>query len=170
MVAQVAYAGLAACPLLNPLQSAITTLTFANNPYNIFYSNSYRPFDDNLLPHRLRGTQLYSQYIYNVNFVLVFVIVPLILGLILSIVGCCSCLGEYKRQKLSNIGKSLMGQYVFAGLTTVGCVAGCASVLQIKYAMQDMSEGTMSLVVCAVVAFLIVVYAFLWIKLHQKFG
>ena len=46
MVVQVAYAGLIACPILSPLQSAITTLTFANNPYNINYSNGYRPFDD----------------------------------------------------------------------------------------------------------------------------
>ena len=93
MVAQAAYAGLVACPLLSPLQSAITTLFFANNPYNIYYSDSYIPFDDDLLPQRLRGVEMYSQYIYNINNVLVFIFLPLILGLIVLLIGCFKCLG-----------------------------------------------------------------------------
>lgn len=38
MVAQVAYVGLAEVSVISPLHYAITGLTSANNPYNIYYS------------------------------------------------------------------------------------------------------------------------------------
>lgn len=93
MVASVAYAGLALCPSLSPLQAALTSLATAGNPYNIFRSDSFRPFDDSLLPLRLRGTGLYSFFLYNLNSGLAFVLLPLLIGAVLLLVGACKCLG-----------------------------------------------------------------------------
>ena len=38
MVVQVVYVGIVGVPILTPLHSAITALTTANNPYNLYYS------------------------------------------------------------------------------------------------------------------------------------
>lgn len=56
MVVQTALVSVAAFPNLTPTQSALNTLKLVANPYNILFSPSYRPFDDALLPNRLRGT------------------------------------------------------------------------------------------------------------------
>lgn len=93
MVAQIAFAGLAACPTLSPNLAAVTALNASANPYNMLSSDSYRPFDDPLLPNRLRGNGLYAFFLFNVNIGLVWVIVPLLAGGIMAAITLCRCLG-----------------------------------------------------------------------------
>lgn len=63
-----------------------------------------------------------------------------------------------------------MGEYVFAGLFLMGAVIGASTLLQIRYGMQDLGNGMMSQVACAVVLALIVAYAVAWLVKSQKFG
>ena len=83
-----------ACPQLNPMQSALTSLHTAVNPVNIFYSTSYRPFDDPYMPLRLRGLELYSLYLYNLNTGLIVLVVPLVLGIVFKLFSLCLSLSK----------------------------------------------------------------------------
>ena len=93
MVSQIAYAGLIDTHWLSPLHAAITSLSTAFNPINLLYSDIYRPFDDPLIPNRLRGNNLYSSFLYNLNFGLLFLILPLIFSLIFKLISLCKCIG-----------------------------------------------------------------------------
>ena len=170
MVAQVVYVGLASVPTLTPMHSTLTALSAANNPYNIFYSSSFRPFDDPLLPNRLRGTEFYAHYLFNVNTSLVFVLLPIVLGLFLFFVRFCRCVGESKQEKVKAVCRRLLGEYAFAGLTLVGCAAAASSVLEIKFGLSDIENGLMSVVACGIVGFLLLLYDILFLVLNEKFG
>lgn len=86
VVIQVAYASLLTSPSITPLQYALTSLSPATNGYNILYSYYIRPFEDTLTPSKMKGINVYSQFLYNFNAGIVIILVPLILGLVLFIV------------------------------------------------------------------------------------
>lgn len=94
MVAQVAYAGLVTIEWVNPLHSAVKSLSAVFNPFNFMYSDQYRPFDDVLLPSRLKSLGLYSNFLNNLNFGLLFVLLPLLVGVVLKLLQCLKCLSE----------------------------------------------------------------------------
>ena len=54
-VIQVAYASLLTAPKVSPLFSAVTSLSAANNGYNLMYSTQLRPFEDTLVGSRAKG-------------------------------------------------------------------------------------------------------------------
>jgi hypothetical protein len=166
-VAQLALAGVASCGRLTPNQAAITQLRSVCNPYNIFSSDSYRPFDDSLLPNRLRGTSLYSSFLYNLNSGLVWSILPLLLGIIIALISLC--LQQPTKQKASSISNSLLTDYVLAGLTLIGPIVGCSAVLEFTYGMSA-SNGMMNLAVCAIVLALISIYGVLWVVCSHRFS
>ena len=167
MVIQVVFSGVVVFPRFDPIQQSLTTLWYGNNPYNIYYSDGFRPFDDPLLPERLRGTELYSQFVYNINTSLIFVFVPIIGGIVLFFFRFCSCLNGYKKMKKNKICRLLLGEYVFAGLTVICCITACSTVLEIKYG----KDGEMiSLTICGIICLLIVLYLVFWLKLNEKFG
>ena len=51
----------------------------------------------------------------------------------------------------------------------IGCVAGCATVIQIRYGMVNISESMISLVVCGVIGLMIGLYLIFWLILNDKF-
>lgn len=163
MVAQVTFTGLAACPILTPNLTAVTSLDAVANPYNILRSDSFRPFDDPLLPNRLRGNGLYSFFLYNINTGLIWVLLPLLIGGIIAAVSLLKCLSQNRKDRLERISKSLIGEYVFAGLFLMGSIIVAAGVLQIRYGMGDLGNGMMSLVTCALGSVLLVVYSIIWV-------
>ena len=167
MVAQVAFAGLAGIQLLNPLQASLDTLVLANNPFNLFYSDSFRPFDDPLLPDRFRGSGLYAEFLYNLNSGLLLVLLPLLVGLFLALVSRCHCLKQDRRKSIGQVARLLVGEFVWAGLTVVGCVAGCSSVLELKYGI---AGDVSSLAICGLIAGLLLFYLFMWFCLSSHFG
>ena len=170
MVAQVIYVGLASVPVLTPLHSALTALSSANNPYNIFWSSSFRPFDDPLLPNRLRGTEFYTHYLYNLNTSFVLVVLPLVLGFFIFFVRFCSCVEASKQQKVKKATRLFLGEYVFVGLILVGCVATASSVLELKYGLSNMENGMMGIIVYGTVGAMLLFYCFFWLRFREKFG
>jgi hypothetical protein len=48
MVIQITYISLISVPEISPMFSAVSTLSTANNGYNILYNPSLRPFEDTL--------------------------------------------------------------------------------------------------------------------------
>jgi len=92
MVAQIAYAGLVTIEWGSPLHSAVKSLSILFNPWNVLYSDQYRPFDDPLLPDRLKGMGLYSNLLENFNSGALFVLLPLVVGMVMKLVQCAKCL------------------------------------------------------------------------------
>ena len=91
-------------------------------------------------------------------------VLPLFLGFVLFLIRFCSCLSASRQEKIKSVCRMLLGEYVFAGLTLLGCVFGASTVLEIKFGLQDISEGMMGLVACAVVGLLLLLYAVFWLK------
>jgi hypothetical protein len=52
----------------------------------------------------------------------------------------------------------------------LGCLATCASVLELQFGIKDMEGGTLSLVACVTVLFLMVAYWAGWLKWFKHFG
>lgn len=86
IVIQMTYVGLITVPDLTPIFAALTALSTVNNGYNILYSHSLRPFEDTLDDSRNKGVEMYSQFLYNLNSGLTFVIIPLLIGIIALII------------------------------------------------------------------------------------
>ena len=129
MVVQMAYSGLVDTPWLNPLHSAITSLSTAFNPINILYSDTYRPFDDPLLPNRLRGNSLYSSFLHNLNFGLLFLMLPLVLGLVFKLISLLKCIGEERKNSFQKWSKLALTEATLSGIIVIGCAFGCSSAL-----------------------------------------
>jgi hypothetical protein len=94
IVIQITYIGLITVPKLTPMYSALTALSTANNGYNILYNPVLRPFEDTLTGERAKGVLLYSQFLYNLNTGLLFIIIPLIAGLIALVISKVRDLSE----------------------------------------------------------------------------
>ena len=86
VVIHIALFSLVTVPKITPLFSTLTSLYPSVNGINLFYSQEITPFHDSDTNPRIKGTLLYSQFLYNVNVGLVFVFLPLLLGLILFLV------------------------------------------------------------------------------------
>jgi hypothetical protein len=86
IVIQITYFGLICVPKLTPMYTAMTINSTANNGYNILYNPSLRPFEDTLSDEKTKGVMLYSQFLYNLNTGLLFVLGPLLAGLTAFIV------------------------------------------------------------------------------------
>lgn len=141
---------------------AIKSLSISLNPFNLFYSQSYRPFDDPLLPNRLRNMGLYSSILSNLNTGLLYVILPLFVGLILKLLSLFKCIEEKKRAKISEYGRAWLTDFMFAGLTMLGCGFGCNAALEINYGIADLNySGIISVVLGGILAVLFLVYIFL---------
>lgn len=97
---QVAYASLITLPGYNGMDYSLVSLRTANNGFNILEGSAIRPFEDLLSNERTKGMYAYSQFIYNVNLCLIFIIVPLIVGLIASIL---SCIKSFKEETAKTI-------------------------------------------------------------------
>lgn len=86
VVIQIAYASIITAPKITPMISALTSLSPAYNGFNILYSSSLRPFEDTLIPYNIKGMDIYSQFLYNLNLGLIIIVIPLISALILHII------------------------------------------------------------------------------------
>ena len=165
MVAQISYAGLITIEWTNPLHSSVKSLSLLFNPLNIFFSNSYRPYDDPLLPNRLRGLGFYSNFMANFNTGLAFLALPVLVGAVLALLRCMPCFSEERKEKMSQYSKACFSEFLLAGVTMTGCVFGCSAVMELKYGISDLSySGLLSLVVSGIVALLFAVSAILWLK------
>jgi hypothetical protein len=85
-ILQITYISLMTVPLNTPMFSAVTSLAIANNGYNILSDSAIRPFEDVLSDSKVKGMLLYSQFLYNVNTAILFIILPLMVGTIALII------------------------------------------------------------------------------------
>ena len=168
VVLQIAFLSLVTIPKITPLFSSLSFLSHSGSRFNLLYSEDVRPFHDSSTNDRIKGTHLYSQFIYNVNLGLVFVFLPLLIGFVTLFV---SKIINFSRKHADNVEsayKRLLAEYPFAGLIFLGCSVGAASVLQIHFGLQN--DSTLSLVAMALSLFMFILYGVLRRKCSQHFG
>ena len=67
--------------------------------------------------------------------------------------------------------KRAITEFTFAGVTIVGCVYGCSTVLELSFAVTDTAQsGMASVVFCVLVSLFIAAYAVLWLRCSEQFG
>jgi hypothetical protein len=94
---------------------------------------------------------MYSQFLYNLNSGLIFIIGPILIGLIALIVSRVRDMSEKSTAKLKRFYELALGEYSFVGLVFCGCITGGSAVLEIRFGMNDIASqgGLMSLAACA---------------------
>lgn len=161
VVFQISYASLLTVPKITPLFSSLTSLSYANNGYNAMYSVDLRPFEDTLAGSMLKGAILYSQFLYNFNTGMLFILVPIIAGTLILIFSKIKRFdNDESLKKVERAGALALGEHAYAGLVFGGCVISISAMLEIKYGMSEMGslEGMMSLVAAAVLLSLYPIY------------
>ena len=129
VVVQIAFLSLVTIPKITPLFSSLSSLSHSGSEFNLLYSEDVRPFHDSNTNDRIKGTRLYSQFIYNVNLGLVFVFLPLLIGFVTLFISKVINFSRKNADNVESAYKRLLAEYPFAGLIFVGCSVGAASVL-----------------------------------------
>lgn len=86
VVFQLNFISLISVPVVTPMLSSVTSLALANNGYNVLSNTSLRPVEDVLSDGRVKGMLLYSQFLYNINAGLLFILLPLVIGFVVFII------------------------------------------------------------------------------------
>jgi hypothetical protein len=97
---QVTFISLISAPLVTPMLSSITSLSMANNGYNVLQGSAIRAVDDTLSDERVKGMLMYSQFLFNFNTGILFIIVPLLVGAVAAIISKIGDYSESKRKKI----------------------------------------------------------------------
>lgn len=166
VVFQISCASLLTVPKITPLFSSLTSLSYANNGYNIMYNTELRPFEDTLISSRIKGAGFYSQFLYNFNAGIVFILAPFLVGITIIIISKLKRFDDETLKKISKAGALALGDYVFAGLAFGGCVITVSAILEMQYGMNEMVTlgGQISLVIAAVLLFMYPIYGLIRIK------
>lgn len=88
MVFQIAYVTILAEPQFGPYNVSLTHLWLTFSPISPNILFNIRPFDDVMTSPKIKGMQLFSQFIFNFNIGSAFILLPLIIAAIASIVSC----------------------------------------------------------------------------------
>lgn len=172
VVFQISYASLLTVPKISPLFSSLTSLSYANNGYNIMYNTDLRPFEDTLINSKLKGAILYSQFLYNFNTGILFILAPFLVGIVILIISKIKRFDDDESaKKVKNAGALALGEYVFAGLVFGGCVIAVSAILEIKYGINEMASlgGQISLVAAAILLSLYPIYGLARVKWRLAF-
>lgn len=159
-------------PKITPLFSSLTSLSYANNGYNIMYNTDLRPFEDTLVNSKLKGAVFYSQFIYNFNTGILFILAPLLVGIVIMIVSKIKNFDDDETaKKVAKAGALALGEYVFAGLVFGGCVIAVSAILEMQYGMSEMTTlgGQISLVTAAVLLVMYPIYGLARVKRRLAF-
>jgi hypothetical protein len=89
IVLQVAYLSTITAPQLNPFTVALTHLRALFSPIDSLVLFGKRPFDDVMTTQKIKGAQLFSQFIFNFNIAAAYIVIPIIIGLIIFLISRC---------------------------------------------------------------------------------
>ncbi len=114
---------------------------------------------------------MYSQFLYNLNSGLLFIIGPILAGFIALIVSKTRKANEESAAKAKRFYESALGEYLFVGLAYCGCIGGAATVLEIRFGMSDIASmsGLMSLAACGLLLLLYLLATVLRSKCEEWF-
>ena len=60
---------------------------------------------------------------------MLFIVVPLTIGIVLFLVSKCWCIGELRQERVAKAAQFSLGEYSFSGIVTMGCAIAVASCL-----------------------------------------
>lgn len=152
-VVQISFFSLVSLSQLNPCFAALSSLKLVNG-YNSLNSD---PLKDQLTPISPKGIFLFSRFTENFNFTLAIIIIPLLVALIAFIL---SKTAMKQNQKVVQVAKKAVGEYVLMGLLFGGYLIAVSFALQLMYGINKTSDmiGTVSLVECAILLIMLIGY------------